>query len=57
MSDFMKTLLKDFSQNITNTQNKMKEINKKFDYESKINLINEIKKKIKEELSEKVKFL
>lgn len=54
MSDFMKTLLKEFSSSIAGLQFKMKEINLKFDYESKINLVTEIKKKIKEDLNDKV---
>jgi len=55
MSDYMKSLIKDFQQKQTTIHLKMKEINQKLDYESKINLIAEIKKKIKEELNEKVK--
>lgn len=54
MSDFIKTLIKDFQQTHSSLQLKMKEINQKLDYESKINLISEIKKKVKEDLSEKV---
>ncbi len=52
----MKSLIKDFQQNYSILQLKMKEVNQKLDYESKINLISGIKKKIKEELNEKVKF-
>lgn len=50
----MKTLIKDFQQNHSSLQLKMKEINQKLDYESKINLISEIKKKVKEDLNDKV---
>ncbi len=50
----MKTLLKDFQQNHSSLQIKMKEINQKLDYESKINLISIIKKKVKEDLNDKV---
>jgi ppGpp synthetase/RelA/SpoT-type nucleotidyltranferase len=54
MADFMKTLIKDFQQNHSSLQIKIKEVNQKLDYESKINLISEIKKRVKEDLNDKV---
>lgn len=54
MADYIKSLIKDFQQNHSTLQSKMKEINQKLDYESKINLISEIKRKVKEDLNDKV---
>jgi hypothetical protein len=47
MSDFMKIILKEFSQDLSSVQIKKKEISTKFDPESKTKLIEEIKNILK----------
>lgn len=54
MSDFMKIMLKEFSQDLNNIQSKTRDISKKFDVESKMKIMNEIKI-IKDKATEKVK--
>jgi hypothetical protein len=54
MTDSMKPLLKDFSQDISAIQNKLRQYDKKFDIESKQKIIDELKqlyKKCKEDVN------